>query len=83
MLMSDIKMGLGSSDNDELLKDAMGGESNERTQAIIKLYSELLKGEKSGKEQGRISLYDVESSLEIKMIRVILHSKISRINLSC
>uniref|UniRef100_S0DFZ5 Putative toxin-antitoxin system protein n=1 Tax=termite gut metagenome TaxID=433724 RepID=S0DFZ5_9ZZZZ len=37
----------------------------EKTQAIIKLMSELAKGEKSGNEKGWLSIEDVEKALGI------------------
>jgi len=37
----------------------------EKTQAILKLMSELAKGEKSGREQGWLTPEDIESSLGI------------------
>ena len=37
----------------------------EKTQATIKLMSELSKGEKSGNEQGWLSIEDIEKSLGV------------------
>lgn len=37
----------------------------EKTQSIIKLMSELAKGEKTGKEKGWLSIDDVESALGV------------------
>jgi len=38
----------------------------EKTQATLQLMTELVKGEKSGKEQGWLSLEEVEKSLGVK-----------------
>lgn len=41
-------------------------EEYEKTQATIKLMSELAKGEKSGREKGWLSIDDVEAELRIQ-----------------